>query len=183
MNKESRFLTLSTAQGCSGAMLLHQRRFHYDSCRKQQDQTHLEHPRNAEGEYPLPDSITSKPVTSSKPTSSDALTALGSAMKILGEPVSEYPVPKSVMLISVISPLKMVCNCSCTSTTDGHTKWVLSIVNNIDRRCISITTTTSQHLNVGHRPRCNSDIKHLCTNRVNNCNSRYRCISPTSVCN
>ena len=56
----------------------------------------------------MPGSITSYPVTSSNPTSKDALAALGSEMKILGGNSAEYPVPKLVMLISVISPLNMV---------------------------------------------------------------------------
>ena len=71
-------------------------------------ETPLEQFKKAEGEYPLPGSITSYPVTSSNPTSKDALADLGAAMKILGGNSVEYPLPKLVMLISVISPLNMV---------------------------------------------------------------------------
>ena len=45
---------------------------------------------------------------SPNPTSQDASGAGGAAIKTLGGSVSEYPDPKLVILISVISPLKIV---------------------------------------------------------------------------
>ena len=49
-----------------------------------------------------------KPVTSPKPTSQDACAEAGDAIYTFGGSVSEYPEPKLIILISVISPLKMV---------------------------------------------------------------------------
>ena len=63
---------------------------------------------NWDGWYSEPCECTVKPVTSWNPTSQDAAAAFGLAIKTCGGSSSEYPSPKLVILISVISPLNIV---------------------------------------------------------------------------
>ena len=72
---------------------------------------------------------------------------------------------------------------SCTCATDGYTVGIFSIINDIHRRSVGITSTTCQHLDVCNSTRRNSNVKHLSTDRLNNPCSRWGYIPSTSVSN
>ena len=64
------------------------------------------------------------------------------------------------------------CNSSCTSTTNGIISNVLTVINNVHRRCIGVTFTARQQFNICDSTTSNLNIENLCANRIDDTCSR-----------
>ena len=72
-------------------------------------------------------------------------------------------------------------NCCCTSTTNRIISNVFAVIDDIHRRCIGITFTTSQQFDVGDSATSNIHIENLCANRINDFCSRNSFVSLTTT--